>query len=82
MSQFAHHRGLAIGSEYDCELCGGRWRVGRFHCDVGHPDHHCHDHDEELSAPTLADQPRPQSYVETPSGFLVATPYAVTVRQR
>ena len=80
MSRFAYENGLAIGSDYDCAACGGRFRVGGFHCDVGH--RHCHDGDEELSPPTLADQPQPRSYVERPSGLLVATPYGVSLRQR
>ena len=80
MSRFAFETGLAIGAEYDCEACGGRYRVGGWRCDAGH--RHCHDGDTELAAPTLADQPQPQSYIELASGIMVATPYGVSLRQR
>ncbi len=80
MSRYAFENGLAIGTEYGCESCGGTFEVGRYHCDVGH--RHCHDGDKELTAPTLADHPQPEAYTKTPSGLLVATPYGVSLRQR
>lgn len=71
MSQAAEKLGVAVGDGYDCERCGGRFRAGSYRCDVGHPDMHCHEGDEELSPPTLADHPQKRTWGRTESGLVV-----------